>query len=97
MLGGLGVPRGLSWPFPPPPSTPPPPPPPGGLFLQGWKPFPTVTSARGGGVFVLILLHCAASMARGVPPNDGCSCKQQMNATVVVGQIIQTNLVAAGT
>ena len=38
------------------------------LFFQGWNPFPTAASARGGGLLLLILLHCAANIARGVPP-----------------------------
>ena len=38
-------------------------------FFQGRKPLPTVASARGGGDLLVILLHWAASMARGVPPN----------------------------
>lgn len=30
---------------------------PWGLFFQGWKPFPTAASARGGGDLLLSLLH----------------------------------------
>ena len=46
---------------------------PWGLFFQGWKPFPTAASARGGGDLLESLLHCAASIAKGVPRRLGCS------------------------
>lgn len=38
-----------------------------GLFFQGWNPFPTAASASGGGDLLDNLLHCAASIANGVP------------------------------
>ena len=48
-----------------------------GDFFQGWNPFPTAASARGGGLLLFILLHCAANMARGVPPMVNASCKDK--------------------
>ena len=44
-----------------------------GLFFHGWKPFPTAASANGGGDLLDNLLHCAASMASGVPFKPACS------------------------
>lgn len=46
-----------------------------GLFFHGWKPFPTAASANGGGDLFDNLLHCAASIASGVPFRPGCSWK----------------------
>lgn len=46
-----------------------------GLFFHGWKPFPTAASANGGGDLFDNLLHCAASIASGVPFKPGCSWK----------------------
>ena len=40
-------------------------------FFQGWNPLPTAASASGGGDMLLSLLHCAASIARGVPRRPG--------------------------
>lgn len=48
-----------------------------GLFFHGWKPLPTAASASGGGDLFDSLLHCAASMARGVPRRLGCSWKER--------------------
>jgi len=45
-----------------------------GLFFHGWKPLPTAASASGGGDLLDSLLHCAASIARGVPRRPGWSC-----------------------
>lgn len=45
-------------------------------FFQGWNPLPTAASASGGGLIELSLLHCAASIARGVPRSPGCSCNR---------------------
>jgi hypothetical protein len=42
-----------------------------GLFFHGWNPLPTAASARGGGDLLDSLLHCAASIARGVPLSPG--------------------------
>lgn len=62
-------------PPPPPPTVLPPPLLPAagelGLFFQGWKPLPTAASASGGGDLFDNLLHCAASMASGVPRRLG--------------------------
>lgn len=46
----------------------------GGLFFHGWNPLPTAASASGGGDLLESLLHCAASIASGVPRRLGCSC-----------------------
>jgi hypothetical protein len=40
-------------------------------FFHGWNPLPTAASASGGGDMLLSLLHCAASIARGVPRRPG--------------------------
>jgi hypothetical protein len=45
-----------------------------GLFFHGWNPLPTAASARGGGDLLDSLLHCAASIASGVPRSPGWSC-----------------------
>ena len=45
-----------------------------GLFFHGWKPLPTAASASGGGDLLDSLLHCAASIASGVPRRPGWSC-----------------------
>lgn len=49
----------------------------GGDFFQGWNPLPTAASASGGGDLLESLLHCAASIANGVPRRLGCSCNEE--------------------
>lgn len=55
---------------------------PWGLFFHGWNPLPTAASAKGGGDLLESLLHCAASMARGVPRRLGWSWNKKRNSLV---------------
>lgn len=55
-----------------------------GLFFHGWKPFPTAASANGGGDLLDNLLHCAASMASGVPFKPACSWKGNEKSLIYV-------------
>ena len=60
------------------------------LFFHGWNPLPTAASANGGGLFDDNLLHCAASMASGVPRRPGCSYSKRKKKTwmnITIGSI----------
>jgi hypothetical protein len=56
-------------------------------FFHGWNPLPTAASANGGGLLDDNLLHWAASMAKGVPLNPGCSYKIERNNKKIIQSV----------